>query len=157
MNTDPDPPYASYAGLVLTLITGLVAVNELAKRAGRPPVELSAFDLVALGGATFKAARTLTDDEVTSFVRAPFVDRAYDGEDEEPVGEGLRQAIGELVTCSRCIGMWAAGGLAATQLLAPRFGRLLVWSLNGAALNDFLQAGFATLTSKANALEQEAS
>jgi hypothetical protein len=42
-----------------------------------------------------------------------------------------------------------------TQILSPRFGRLLTWSLGAAAANDFLQAGFAALTSKANQLEQQ--
>jgi hypothetical protein len=63
----------------------------------------------------------------------------------------LRQAIGELVTCSRCIGTWVAAGLGATQVVAPRFGRLLTWSLAVAGINDWLQAGFAALTAKANA------
>jgi hypothetical protein len=63
----------------------------------------------------------------------------------------MEQAIGELVTCSRCARTWVAAGLAVTQVIAPRFGRLLTWSL-GAAVNDFLQAGFTALTEKANEL-----
>ena len=54
---------------------------------------------------------------------------------------GLDQAIGELVTCSRCVGTWAAAGLGVTQVLAPRFGRLLTLTLAAGAINDFLQAG----------------
>ena len=67
------------------------------------------------------------------------------------------QAIGELVTCSRCAGTWVAAGLASTQILAPRFGRLLTWTLGAAGFNDFLQAGFATLTAKANELQERTS
>jgi hypothetical protein len=67
----------------------------------------------------------------------------------------MEQAIGELVTCSRCGGTWVAAALATTQILAPRFGRLLTWSLGAAAANDFLQASFAALTAKANQLEPE--
>ena len=59
-------------------------------------------------------------------------------------------AIGEVVTCSRCVGTWAAAGLATAQILAPRFGRMLTWTLAGAGVNDFLQSGFAALTRKAN-------
>ena len=66
---------------------------------------------------------------------------------------GMQQAIGELVTCTRCVGTWAAAGLASTQIVAPRFGRLLTWSLGAAAANDFLQAGFTALTGKANELD----
>jgi hypothetical protein len=61
----------------------------------------------------------------------------------------VRQALGELVTCSRCGGTWAAAALATTQILAPRFGRLLTWSLAAAGANDWLQAGFSALTAKA--------
>ena len=44
-----------------------------------------------------------------------------------------------------------AAALAATQILAPRFGLLLTWSLAAAGANDWLQAGFSALTAKADA------
>ena len=89
-------------------------------------------------------------------MRAPFVEgEAHSGKGERPAGEGMQRAIGELVTCSRCVGTWAAAGLTATQVLAPRFGRILTWSLGAAGLNDYLQAGFAALTAKANELESK--
>jgi hypothetical protein len=47
-------------------------------------------------------------------------------------------------------GTWVAAGLAMTQVVAPRFGRMLTWTLAGAAINDLLQAGFVALTRKAN-------
>ncbi len=100
--------------------------------------------------ASFKASRTLARDEVTSFLRQPFVRGEAHSGDEEPVEGGVHQAIGELVTCSRCVGTWAAAGLATTQIVAPRFGRLLTWSLAAAGANDFLQAAFVAATSKAN-------
>jgi hypothetical protein len=43
----------------------------------------------------------------------------------------------------------------ATDVLAPRLGRVLTWSLALAAANDWIAAGFAALTAKANALEQQ--
>ena len=135
---------------------GLAAAGATARALRRDPQCNSALDFLVLGAASFKTARTLSHDEVTSFVREPFVKgHAHSGEGEEPVQGGMEQAIGELVTCSRCIGTWAAAGLAATQIIAPRFGRLLTWSLGAAAANDFLQASFAALTAKANQLEQE--
>src|SRR5207253_11396253 len=102
-----------------------------------------------------KASRTIASDEVTSFVREPFVEgRPHEGK-EEPIETGdLRQAIGELVTCSRCTGTWVAAGLATTQILAPRFGRMLTWTLAGAGLNDWLQAGFAAVAQKSDELER---
>jgi hypothetical protein len=124
---------------------------------GRDPREDSTLDLVVLSAATFKAARTIARDEVTSFLREPFVEGHAHSGDEEPKATGdLAQAIGELVTCSRCIGTWAAAGLAATQILAPRTGRLLTWTLAAAGANDFLQAAFAALSNKSNELERRA-
>ena len=84
-----------------------------------------------------------------SFLREPFVQgEAHEG-DEKPVEDGgTRQAIGELLTCSRCIGMWAAAGVVGVHTVAPRSGRLLTWSLAASAANDFLQAGFSALTSE---------
>jgi hypothetical protein len=135
-----------------TFVGGLALTGAVAHRLRRNPPERSALDLVVLGLATFKAARTLASDEVTSFLREPFVEGTPPEPDEErPVQTGdLRQAIGELVTCSRCIGTWAAAGIAAVDVLVPRFGRMLSWSLAVGGANDWLQAGFAALTGAAN-------
>ena len=153
-SADERPPYIAYAAIASTFVGGLAGAGSLARALRREPRELTALDLVMLSAATFKAARTVSREKVASFVRQPFVEgEAYTGS-EEPLGNGARQAIGELVTCTRCVGTWLAAGLASTQLLAPRFGRLLTLSLGAAAANDFLQAGFSALTAKANELEQ---
>jgi hypothetical protein len=138
-----------------TFVGGLAAAGTLARLLGRDPREHDALDLVVLGAATFKASRTVARDDVTSFLREPFVAGTAKEGAEDPVETGdLRQAVGELVTCSRCIGTWIAAALAGTQIIAPKFGRLLSWTLATAGANDFLQAGFSALTAKANELEQ---
>ena len=134
-------PHAAYAAIMATYAAVLAGASLF----GRKPAEQRALDLAVLGAATFKLARTIARDDVASFIREPFV------EDEEPVETGdLRQAIGELVTCSRCVGAWVSAGLASTQVIAPRFGRLLTWSLAAGGVNDFLQAGFTALTQKSD-------
>ena len=151
------PPYGAYAVLMAAFAGGLAGAGALARALDRDPYEHTTLDLAALALATFKAARTLTDDEVTSFLREPFVEgRAHGGKEDPRATGGMRQAIGELVTCSRCAGTWVAAGLGATQIVAPRFGRLLTWTLGAAGLNDFLQASFAALANKSNELEQRA-
>ena len=155
MATATRAPHSAYAAIMGTFVTGLAGAGLLAKALGRDPQEHRPVDLVMLGLATFKAARTISRDEVTSFLREPFVEEEAHEGGEEPVQTGdLRQAIGELVTCSRCIGTWVAAGLTTTQVVAPRFGRLLTWTLAAAGANDFLQAGFAALTGKSNEIEQ---
>jgi hypothetical protein len=152
------PPYRAYAAIIGTFVGGLGAAGVLARALGRDPACQTGLDLVVLSAASFKAARTLAHDEVTSFLRDPFVrGDAHEG-DEDPLPTGdYRQAIGELVTCSRCGGTWAAAALASTQILAPRFGRLLTWSLAAAGINDWLQAAFGAVTATANELESRAS
>ena len=155
---EPQPPYGAYAVITGVFAGGLGLAGLLSRALRRDPQCQTPLDLVVLSAATFKASRTLARDEVTSFLRTPFVEgEAHSGEGEEPVRTGgFEQAIGELVTCPRCVGTWAAAGLAVTQILAPRFGRMLTWSLASAGFNDFLQASFAALANKANALELRA-
>ena len=142
------PPYEAYAAIVGFFVGGLGVAGLAARRFDRNPACQTPLDFFVLSAASFKAARTLAHDEVTSFLRDPFVEGdAHEG-DEEPLESGdFRQAIGELVTCSRCGVTWAVAALATTQILAPRFGRLLTWSLAAAGANDFLQAAFVKLTS----------
>jgi hypothetical protein len=146
-----DPPYEAYAAIVGVYVGGLGLAGLAARIFDRNPACQTPLDFAVLSAASFKAARTLAHDEVTSFLRAPFVEGEAHQGGEEPLESGdVRQAIGELVTCSRCGGTWAAAALATAQILAPRFGRLLTWSLAAAGVNDFLQAAFAALTTKEN-------
>lgn len=145
------PPYEAYAAIVAAFLGGLGAVAAT----GRSPHPPHALDLAVLCAATFKASRTLSRERIASFLRQPFVEGdAYLGEEERPAGTGMQRAIGELVTCTRCVGTWTAAGLASTQVVAPRFGRLLTWSLAASAANDFLQASFEALFARVNELEE---
>jgi hypothetical protein len=150
------PPYQAYATIMGVYAGSLALAGAAARLLGRDPRDQTWLDLATLSAATFKAARTITRDDVTSFIREPFVEGdARDHGHAHPVQTGgMEQALGELVTCSRCVGTWAAAGLAATQVLAPRFGRMLTWTLAGAGINDFLQASFVALSGNANELER---
>ena len=155
MENEQSPPYTAYATIMGAFCGGLLVAGALARALGRDPERHTTLDLATLALATYKASRTLARDEVTSFLRAPFVEgHAHEGGEDPLDSGGMRQAIGELVTCSRCVGTWVAAGLGATQIVAPRFGRLLTWTLGAAGLNDFLQAGFAALTNKSNEIEE---
>ncbi len=150
------PPHRAYATIVGVFAGSLALGGGLARALGRDPRDQTWLDLATLSMATFKTARTIVRDDVTSFIREPFVEGdPPHAEDERPVQTGgIDQAIGELVTCSRCVGTWVAAGLATVHALAPRFGRTLTWTLAAAGINDFLQSGFAALTSKVNELER---
>jgi Protein of unknown function (DUF1360) len=151
---DADPPYSSYAAIAATFLGGLTLAAALARARERDPRDLTALDLVTLAGATFKASRTISRDRVGTFLREPFVEGEPGHGHEEPAGTGLQRAIGELVTCTRCLGMWVAGGLGTAQVVTPRFGRLLTWTLAAGAANDFLQTAFAALNRKSEDLAE---
>jgi hypothetical protein len=85
MATRTRVPHGAYAEIMGTFVAGLAGAGLLARALGRSAQEQSTLDLVVLGVATFKAARTIARDEVTSFIRDPFVEgEAHEG-GEEPV------------------------------------------------------------------------
>ncbi|MGH8995293.1 MAG: DUF1360 domain-containing protein, partial [Acidimicrobiales bacterium] len=122
---DPRDP-ALLAGYA-TLLSGYGAlagvVTWAAARRGRSVRDLSALELLTYGLATQHLSRLITKDSITALVRAPFTEfnePAGEGEvNEEPVGTGLRHAVGELLTCPFCVGQWVATALVAGRVLAP--------------------------------------
>jgi hypothetical protein len=85
-------------------------------------------------------------DRVTSVVRAPFTryeDDAGPSEVSEAArGRGVRRAIGELIVCPYCIGMWIAAAMAAGLLVAPRFTRWFAAVLVALFGADVLQIAY---------------
>jgi len=124
---------------------GAVAGLLRASDGSAPPVG----ELPVLGLATFSLAKALSKEKIGAWVREPVVHRPPDGE-RRPRGRGLRYAIGELVTCSRCLGTWGSLGLVGLRVVRPREGQIVTTVLAAAALNDLLQAGFTTLCAQAN-------
>ena len=57
-------------------------------------------------------------------------------------GHGPRRAIGQLLTCPYCIGMWIAGALTAGLLVAPRLVRWLSFVLTSLIVSDFLHIAY---------------
>ena len=78
-------------------------------------------------------------------MREPFVEERPDGE-RRPRGHGMRYAVGELLTCTRCVGSWSALGLVALRVTRPREARVVSAVLAASAVNDFARrasTGFA--------------
>ena len=98
----PDAPMVSYAAVTAFFNALVGAFLWWARRSDRLPERIAAGDVVLLGVATHKASRLLAKDKVTSVLRAPFTEFKEMGSDsevnEEPRGQGLQRAIGELVT-----------------------------------------------------------
>ncbi|MEV6714653.1 DUF1360 domain-containing protein [Lentzea sp. NPDC051208] len=110
------------------------------------PERFTAGDTVLLALATHKASRLATKSSITSVLRAPFTryeQSAGEAEVNETVrGHGVRHAVGELVTCPFCSGVWIAGALTAGLVLAPRATRLIATALSAVAASDWLHLGY---------------
>ncbi|MEV6294828.1 DUF1360 domain-containing protein [Streptomyces sp. NPDC051896] len=139
-----DAPLAGYAVLAAVFTAGAGGYGVLARRRGvRLPQELPPWDVVLLGTATYKASRLLARDKITSFLRAPFTRRTGEGEAsevvDEPRGDGLRRAVGDLLSCPFCTSAWAAGALVCSYAAAPRLTRLVCGGLGALTVADWLQ------------------
>lgn len=115
-------------------------------RGTRLPERFTPGDTVLLALATHKASRLVTKSSVTSVLRAPFTryeESAGMAEvNESARGHGVRHAVGELVTCPFCSGVWMAGAFTAGLVLAPKATRLVMTALSAVAASDWLHLGY---------------
>jgi hypothetical protein len=125
---------------------GLVSAAAAAVRAsGRElPDRIPFGDALLLTVGTFRLARRLAKDPVTSPLRAPFT--RFEGasghaEVAEEVREhgGAKHAIGELLTCPFCLAQWVGTGFVFGYVTAPRATRLAALTMTMVAGSDVLQ------------------
>ena len=141
--------YAKLNAAYVVLFAGVMAAAHHRKESEEAiPVR----ELVPLGAATFALAKVIAREKIGSWVREPFVEQA--GGERRPRGRNLRAAVGELLTCTRCVGAWSALGVVGLRVVEPRSGRIVANVLAASAANDWLQAGFKLLTSEVNQTEQ---
>jgi len=142
-----------YAALEAVFLTGLAGVASLARRreraTGQRAIPLAELPVMAL--ATFTVADLLAHEKVSTWLREPFVVESATHMPLTPRGSGLRYAVGELLTCTRCAGTWGALGLVGLRTASPAVGRTAVAILALAGTNDFAQGAFRLLSERANA------
>jgi hypothetical protein len=125
----------------------LAGVLLLARRRGRElPERIGAGDLVTVGVASHKLSRLIAKDKVTSPLRAPFTELEESGGpsefEERARGSGARKAIGEMLICPYCLGLWVVSAFSLGLVLAPRLTRLLTAMFSALTISDFLQIAY---------------
>src|ERR687886_2434203 len=141
----PEPvDYAAINAVYAALAAGLLYGTR--ERAAEDPIAVR--ELVPLSAATFALAKVIAREKVGTWVREPFVDQV--GQAPKPTGRRLRRAVGELVTCTRCVGAWSALGVVGLRVASPAAGRTFANVMAASAANDFLQAGFRWLCNRAD-------
>lgn len=145
-HTTESGDYAALNAVWGSLLAGVI----VATRQGRSSEDaVRAGELLPMMAATFALSKVIARERMGTWVREPFVEEEADGE-RQPRGRGVRHAVGELVTCSRCVGAWSALGIVGLRLADPHAGRTLTAVLASSAGNDFLQAVFRWLCGQAN-------
>jgi uncharacterized protein DUF1360 len=144
---DERPPFAAYAAFATAFHAAMAGAVVAAKRSGRDlPQRVEPADLLLIGTASYKLSRLVSKKKVTAFVRAPFTELEGRGGpaelEEKPRGSGLRRAVGELLVCPYCLGLWASGGFHVGLLFAPRTTRFSASVLTAMAVSDFLQIAY---------------
>jgi hypothetical protein len=140
------PPLGSFAALTALFNAGFGAALVAAARQGRLPERVGPGDVALIGAASHKLSRLISKDKVTAFMRAPFTEyqgSGGPGELEEKVrGRGLRRAVGELIACPYCLGLWASAGMHVGLIYAPRTTRVLASTFTALTISDFLQIAY---------------
>ena len=137
--------YMALNAVFAALLAGVVIATREKTRASEP---LTTRDLAVTGAATFALSKVIARERIGTWVREPFVEEEDGG---RPRGRGLRHAVGELLTCTRCMGAWSALGLVGLRLTSPATGRVVNDVLAVSAMNDWLQASFKLVCAKADA------
>jgi hypothetical protein len=130
----------------ISLAFGALLAALAASSRSRDRIERA--ELLPLSAATFSLSRLIVHDKAESWLREPFI--AEEDGTKHPKGRRLRYAVGELMTCTRCMGAWGALALVGLRLHAPRAGSTVTTVLAASAGNDVLQAGFSWLCARAN-------
>jgi hypothetical protein len=147
------PPLAPYVG-AMAIFNGLFAGGlALALRRGRElPERPAAGDIALIGVASHKLSRLISKDKVTSPVRAAFTELEGSGGpgelEERARGGPVRRAIGELLICPYCLGLWVVAGFSIGLLFAPRVTRFVASVFTALTASDFLQIAYKAAEEK---------
>jgi len=139
--------YAAINAVYGALLTAVVLTTR--DRAREDPI--TGRELLPICAATFALSKVIAREKIGSWVREPFVEDPKGA--KKPRGRRLQRAVGELVTCTRCIGAWSALGVVGLRLASPESGRIVTNVLAASAANDWLQAGFKLLCGAVNRTE----
>ena len=147
------PPLLTYLALSSGFVAAVASFLFARRRGGGLPERIEPSDLALIGGAAFKLSRLVAKKKIAAPIRAPFTE--YQGKGAAPAeveekarGRGLQAALGELLICPYCLGLWIASAMVAGLVTAPRETRLVASALSALGVADFLHAAYRRLASR---------
>lgn len=147
------PPFLPYLSFMSIFGALVAAALLIARRQGRElPERVGPGEVLLVGTASHKLARLLSKDKVTSPLRAPFTELEGSGGpaefEESSRGSGLRKAIGELLICPFCLGLWVVAAFSIGLLFAPRVTRFVASLFAALTISDFFQIAYKAAEEK---------
>jgi hypothetical protein len=147
------PPFLSYLAFMSIFGTLVASGLAIARRQGRElPAKTSAGELLLIGTASHKLSRVISKDKVTSPLRAPFTELEGKGGpaelEEASRGKGLQKAIGELLICPYCLGLWVVAAFSIGLIFAPRVTRFIASLFSALTISDFFQIAYKAAEEK---------
>ncbi|MGN6814729.1 MAG: DUF1360 domain-containing protein [Solirubrobacterales bacterium] len=147
------PPFLPYLSFMTSFGALIAAALAIVKRQDRElPEKVNAGELLLVGTASHKLARLLSKDKVTSPLRAPFTELEGSGGpaefEESSRGTGVRKAIGELLICPFCLGLWVVAAFSIGLLFAPRVTRFVASLFAALTISDFFQIAYKAAEEK---------
>ncbi|SDN82773.1 DUF1360 domain-containing protein [Geodermatophilus sp. DSM 45219] len=150
-----DRPLGGFLGAMSVYATVVAAGAAAVRASGRQlPERIPLGDAVLLTVGTFRLARRIAKDPVTSPLRAPFATfngasgEAELSEDVRSHG-GWKHAVGELVTCPFCLAQWVGTVFVFGYVAAPNATRLAALTMTAVAGSDVLQFAYDAVQSSA--------
>jgi hypothetical protein len=147
------PPFLSYLAFMGIFGTLVGSALALARRQGRElPGKVDPGELLLVGTASHKLSRLISKDKVTSPLRAPFTELEGKGGpaelEESSRGSGLQKAIGELLICPYCLGLWVVAAFSVGLVFAPRLTRFVASLFSALTISDFFQIAYKAAEEK---------
>lgn len=136
--------------LVLDMIV-FVLINIVLIRVLNPHFEILSYitpiRLIVFGLAVYRAANIISNEYVTSPIRAPFVHEVMveDKLVEEPREHGFRGFFGSLIYCPSCTGVWVAMIFTYWYLFHPAAASIIMLLLALSGLERFFAYTFGRI------------
>jgi hypothetical protein len=154
-------PLGGFLGAMSVYSAAVAAGATVVRASGRElPTRIPLGDAVLLTVGTFRLARRIAKDPVTSPLRAPFA--RFDGASGEAelseqvrAEHGWKHAVGELVTCPFCLAQWVGTAFVFSYVAAPRATRLAALTMTMVAGSDVLQFAYDALQSSVTGDDEE--
>jgi hypothetical protein len=145
--------YPWFLGEMAAFVVLHLGFLSLIWRFGHAPIPSQPLQLALLAFAVYRGTHILSNEKITKPIRSPFITTHMNSEGREvetPLETGPRGAIGALICCPACTGIWVATVLVYGYMLLPLPGTVIILVLALSGVERFLTMVFDFLKTRVN-------